>query len=253
MSEVTNYHLALVSRNVNDHDVRTSPASLIKTNGTILGGLYYTGFFLFHSLRALVLAPLCLPGILLWMPVAQICASRAEKARIAAVRGSSVKIKGRDTVASKKVVEGFKMVPLFYLLYAVIACGISIALSEAYSKPGSLNAEKPWLIPVIVWLSFPIYGYLSIRLWDVMARSIRKLYGASLILCYRGDLSLPDQRQELRKNMIEFMQAHKDDLDVENMDLVLPELLEGDLTGGSASPLTSPPAIEMREGGGGEP
>mmetsp|Transcript_36630 Transcript_36630/g.98107 ORF Transcript_36630/g.98107 Transcript_36630/m.98107 type:complete len:80 (+) Transcript_36630:856-1095(+) len=58
---------------------------------------------------------------------------------------------------------------------------------------------------------------------------------------------------QLRKNMIEFMQAHKDDLDVENMDLVLPELLEGDLTGGSASPLTSPPAIEMREGGGGEP
>ena len=58
MSEVTNYHLALVSRNVNDHDVRTSPASLIKTNGTILGGLYYTGFFLFHSLRALVLVGL---------------------------------------------------------------------------------------------------------------------------------------------------------------------------------------------------
>ena len=81
--------------------------------------------------------------------MAQICASRAEKARVSAVRGSSVKIKGRDTVASKKVVEGFKMVPLFYFLYAIIACGISIALSEAYSKPGSLNAEKPWLIPVI--------------------------------------------------------------------------------------------------------
>jgi len=58
---------------------------------------------------------------------------------------------------------------------------------------------------------------------------------------------------QLRKNMIEFMQAHKGDLDVESMDLVLPELLEGDLTGGSASPLTSPSAIEMKAGGSGEP
>ena len=55
MSQVTNYHLALVSRNVNDHDVRTSPASVIKTNGTILGVIYYGTFFLFHFLRALVL------------------------------------------------------------------------------------------------------------------------------------------------------------------------------------------------------
>ena len=42
-----------------------------------------------------------------------------------------------------------QMVPLFYFIYGTVACGISIALSNAYSKPGSLNAEQPWPFPVI--------------------------------------------------------------------------------------------------------
>ena len=217
---VGDYWLRLKAVHATDEDVLRSPSWKVRSAG---GGVLYAAHVAAQLVAIVLCAAVSLPGILLWLPVARLCRARAERARVAAVKGSSVKIKGRDTIASAKVVEGFKLVPLFYLLYGTAASILTIFLAGA--------GTRRFLYAAAVWLLFPWYAYLSIRLYDVLVRNVKSVLGALRVTLAPADdgsmgRTLVDEREHLRRRIVRFVRDHVGEIEGMEDRLVLPEVLE---------------------------
>lgn len=94
-----------------------------------------------------ILFVIALPGTLLNLPIGFLIKRAAERKAKEAVKGSSVKIRGTDVIASTKVLNSLVLVPIFYFLYS-LAAGIYF---------GSIA------VAVGVFFCLPFFSYLSIR------------------------------------------------------------------------------------------
>lgn len=125
-----------------------------------------------------------LPGFILNGPIAGIAKYLGQKEAKKALAGSNVKVEGKDVIASYKIIIGFVLVPLAYLIYSLI-------VSYYYGfKMGFL-----------FFCILPFFSYASIRMMEQEVL----LYKTCIPVLY--GMIKSDLKYELRK-----IQEHRRDL-----------------------------------------
>ncbi|KAJ3031317.1 UNVERIFIED_CONTAM: hypothetical protein HDU68_005059 [Siphonaria sp. JEL0065] len=110
IENVAAYNRLLKSYGIQDHQVmRTS-----------FGKREAVGKFVLRLCEAFFLLAFAAPGALLHAPIALLAKKISEKKAAEALRESSVKIEGRDVIATWKVLVSCVVAPLLYTIYSVI-------------------------------------------------------------------------------------------------------------------------------------
>jgi len=111
---VQEYNELLRAAGIRDRDVRRSMAGRNFTLRTVSA-----------LMQVLLLAPLALPSMLLFLPLALLTSSMAERERVKALASSSVKVKAMDVVASYKILVSLVFVPIYNLFIAIVVTWLS--------------------------------------------------------------------------------------------------------------------------------
>ncbi|ORZ04886.1 hypothetical protein BCR42DRAFT_463471 [Absidia repens] len=196
------YNQLLKYHGIRDHQV-------CKTD---LGGKY-TLVLLLKRCFILVLLTLCgFPGVVLNLPVIVVAKIISEKKANAALKGSSVKIAGRDVLATWKLLVGLVLVPALYSFF-----GFLVFLSLVQT-----NLDFKWklLIPLgsIVFIS--AMSYASLQFCEIgmdIARSLQPLITA--LLDPESVMVLRQNRSKLSRDITDIINEYGpqafDDFDAE--------------------------------------
>lgn len=150
VSRVKEYNKLLMSFGIRDHQV-------INTN---YGGVHALKKLLYRFIQVIVLFTLAAPGALLHAPIVIICSQVGKAKQAEALRSSTVKIEGKDVVATWKMLAALVVAPLSYLFYTLIFWGYMYFFTSA--SP-SLRA----LLTVLSLLVNPIIGYSAMRTSEI--------------------------------------------------------------------------------------
>ncbi len=156
--EVVEYNESLSDYGLRDHQVAVMQMSRVEA-----------GLKLVHRIALLVLfALLALPGLVLNLPIIIITRAVSRRKQSEALKGSNVKIDGKDVLASWKVLTSLTLVPLMFVVYPTLAallgwwCGWS---------PLKTWGNFAVLQPVMMWSCVR-----SVETWKQVARSVKPLY-----------------------------------------------------------------------------
>jgi glycerol-3-phosphate O-acyltransferase/dihydroxyacetone phosphate acyltransferase len=164
------------------------------------------GYILTHLLITLIAGPLCVPGLLLMLPVIQLSTNKAVKEQAKALAGSKVKVGAYDVVASEMVKWAMTYAPLFWIVYTAVGAIIAgILITESHS------AEKQmfeWITPVAVFFLMPGFCYYSVRLSDTVFFSYKKF---TIVSRKYGKIGkrLIVRRQEMQRKVREFVASQQ--------------------------------------------
>jgi len=145
-----------------------------------------------------ILTVISLPGVILLTPTGLIANNVAAKKAQEAKAGSTVKIAGRDVLATWKVMVVSVLYPLFHIVYliAAILCVVFL-LDELWLRI---------LIPLLVLFCWPLIAYLSIRSFETgvfLFRTFRPLLWSSCPCCIANARShLQKVRGETQKLLV---------------------------------------------------
>eukprot|EP00045_Choanoeca_perplexa_P010970 m.114133 g.114133 ORF g.114133 m.114133 type:complete len:418 (-) comp15466_c0_seq1:297-1550(-) len=154
--QVAEYNNALLSAGMRDHEVVAT--TVIEPQELLLGAF-------FRSILVLVETVILLPFMVLGLPILGACRLVARtKARQAAAK-SSVKLMGRDVMATWKLLTAFVVVPVMLLTYS-LAAGMFI---------------NPRLGGVC-WCLLPVVMLGSLHLWDHYMDTIKSIRHADCIV-----------------------------------------------------------------------
>lgn len=180
--EVQLYNRLLQVYGLKDHQVRKTDISPRRI-----------AFLLFMRIGMLLVALfLSLPGILLNLPIV-IVADRISKSKAReALAASSVKIAGRDVLASWKLMVSLVLLPSLYLFYTFIFYWWQIQAVEL-KKSASYFSEAFQRSLIFLFLLLPIFSFSSVILVERGMDVVRSL--STLVLA----LTNPERASELRK------------------------------------------------------
>ena len=147
--KVDEYNAQLHSFHVRDHEV---VAASNRTRATSIRRLLF--LLVLWVLETVLLMPFMLMGL----PILSACRLVSSRQAKKAVQGSSVKLKGNDVLATWKILTALAVVPITFLLYAVIL-GIVWGPRQGFA----------------IWLLLPIIMLFSLRLWDHYLRVNRAI------------------------------------------------------------------------------
>jgi glycerol-3-phosphate O-acyltransferase/dihydroxyacetone phosphate acyltransferase len=102
---------------------------------------------------------LAFPGAILNLPVAVVAKIFSAKKAREALRGSTVKIAGRDVLATWKILVGFVLLPTIYGLYTLL---LFITLLHT-----DLSLKWKFIAPAVVWVLLPFISYASLRFGEI--------------------------------------------------------------------------------------
>lgn len=131
---VARYNTELHNLGLKDHQVETASLNRL----TILGKLLY------RSAKLLVLSFAALPGTILFAPVFLASRRISKKKAAEALKGSVVKIRANDVLATWKLLVAMGLAPVLYFTYAIIAAVIA---SRYNLFP---NVSRPLLVMLLV-------------------------------------------------------------------------------------------------------
>ncbi|EPX71056.1 glycerol-3-phosphate O-acyltransferase [Schizosaccharomyces octosporus yFS286] len=163
-------------------------------------GLRYSRLLILYKLvysccKLFLLALGALPGAILFSPVfiaaKRISVRKAEEA----LRGSSVKIQGRDILATWKLLVALGMTPILYSFYAMLCC--YFIYSYKLIPHSSIFV---YAIPIISSILFPMVTYAALRFGEVAVdiyKSIRPLFLALIPSKANAVYILQHEREEL--------------------------------------------------------
>lgn len=78
---------------------------------------------------------------------------------IAALKGSTVKIAGRDVLATWKLLVGLVLLPTLYAFYSLIVFIIVLQMD--------MKLKWKLLLPLITWSLLPFVSYASLRFGEI--------------------------------------------------------------------------------------
>ncbi|KAF9914242.1 hypothetical protein BX616_008666 [Lobosporangium transversale] len=150
-------------------------------------------------IQMVFLSCLALPGALMNLPIAIVARVISEKKAREALAASTVKIAGRDVLATWKLLVALGLAPVLYFLYAVIIL--------IYSGRFELPLKTRFLISWAAWAFIPFVTYASIRFGEQgldIFQSIRPLF---LYVLGEEDVvnDLRKARAELQKTINELI------------------------------------------------
>ena len=162
---VTAYNSTLRIMNIRDHQVEYAKFSLPR----VLWLMTY------RSWKLVLLAIGALPGSILFAPVfiaAKIISVRKAKE---ALQASTVKIQGRDVIATWKLLVAMAFAPILYQLYVIILVYWTYKHRIFGFAPDWLPL---WSVPIIGWIMFPTITFAALRFGEVgmdIFKSLRPL------------------------------------------------------------------------------
>lgn len=171
-----------------DHQVERASNRSIQS---LLLLLYRTGLLLWWGL-------LSLPGVILHAPVFILAKVISHKKAKEALAASSVKIQGRDVLATWKVLVSLAVVPALYLVYTITATVV------AY-KYDLFPTWRQWL-PVVMFCLLPSLGYAALKFGEAgmdVFKSLRPLFLSLWPGNQREVRKLKEMREELINDISE--------------------------------------------------
>ncbi len=190
---VTKYNRQLRYLNIRDHQVEYGKMSWISVVFT----------FFYRLVKLLVLSAGVLPGLILFAPI--FIATKYishQKAKIA-LAGSTVKIQGKDVIATWKLLVSMALAPIIYNLYT------SITAYRVYQD--RLGGRVPewvpiWAVFLAGWVVFPAITFAALRFGEVGMDILKSL--RPLLLCINPSSSysisqLRERRAQLSAQVTE--------------------------------------------------
>ncbi|KAI9302049.1 hypothetical protein BJ944DRAFT_167971 [Cunninghamella echinulata] len=133
-----------------------------------------TFFLLLHRILVLIVwGLLSFPGAILNLPIAIIAKVISTRKAREALAGSSVKISGRDVLATWKLLVGLVLIPTLYGVYTLIVFGLCLQTDWSWKVKLGL--------PLATWNMLPFISYASMRFGENgmdVYKSLRPLYMA---------------------------------------------------------------------------
>jgi glycerol-3-phosphate O-acyltransferase/dihydroxyacetone phosphate acyltransferase len=159
------YNKELMMLNIRDHQVSYAKFSIVKV---ILTLFYRLG-------KLLVLAVAVLPGLVLFAPVFITGKVYSVKKSREALAASTVKVQGRDVMATWKLLVSMVVAPLLYNFYNTI-----LAIWTHYNRIGGRVPDwvPLWAVFAFGYILFPAITFAALRFGEVgmdIAKSLRPL------------------------------------------------------------------------------
>lgn len=161
-NSILKYNETLAFFGLKDHQVRTLDFRKTKALLLLFG----------YSILLLIYAMLFIPGFLLNLPGIVISKLVSKYQANKAVHDSHVKLKGRDVVATWKIITGLFLFPLLYAIYTLVA------FRELVSS--GLIAKNQYIYAVLIFLLFPSVSIFTLKIGEVGYR----IFHAIKPLCY---------------------------------------------------------------------
>jgi glycerol-3-phosphate O-acyltransferase/dihydroxyacetone phosphate acyltransferase len=189
MSNLKSYNKQLSYLNIKDHQLFYAKMTLPRVIFTLL----------YRVAKLLVLSIGVIPGLVLFAPVFVATKYISHQKAKEALAGSSVKVQGRDVMATWKLLVAMAFAPALYNLYSV-SLAIKVYRDNLW---GYLPDSVPfWLVYIIAWVIFPAITYAAFRIGEVGMDILKSL--RPLVLCISPTSSYSVQR--LRERRIELSQ-----------------------------------------------
>ena len=108
-----------------------------------------------------ILALWAFPGGILNLPVVIVAKVISQKKAQAALKSSSVKIAGRDVLATWKLLVGLVLLPTLYGFYSLIMFIVVLQMDMEF--------KYKLLLPLATWSLLPFVSYASLRFGEIGA------------------------------------------------------------------------------------
>ncbi|KAI1158088.1 acyltransferase [Nemania serpens] len=245
MDNLRDYNKQLHYLNIKDHQLSYARMTLLR--------VFFT---LFYRLAKLVVMAIgVVPGLILFAPVFVATKYISHQKAKEALAGSTVKVEGRDVMATWKLLVAMAFAPALYNLYSIILA-VKVYQDNLW---GYLNNSVPfWLVYMIAWIIFPAITFAAFRIGEVgmdIVKSLRPLvlcisptskYSVQRLRARRLELSKqvvtvindlgPDMYDDFEKTRIVSDPFHHDDLSSSRDEAEIPTIRRDD-----ESALSSPP------------
>ncbi|KAI0011533.1 Sucrase/ferredoxin-like-domain-containing protein [Xylariaceae sp. FL0662B] len=192
MNNVKGYNKQLHYLNIKDHQVAYAKMTLPTVVLTLL----------YRVCKLLVLSIGVVPGLVLFAPVFVATKIISIKKAKEALAGSSVKIQGRDVMATWKLLVAMAFAPVLYNLYSVL---LSIKVYQDHLG-GYVPEWVPfWMMFICGWIVFPAITFAALRFGEVGMDILKSL--RPLVLCISPTSSysihkLRERRAELADKVV---------------------------------------------------
>ncbi|CEP11763.1 hypothetical protein [Parasitella parasitica] len=186
------YNQLLKYHGIKDHQVSKTSN---ENNGRLLWLLIKRIFIL------VILGLWAFPGGILNLPVVIVAKVISQKKAKDALKSSTVKIAGRDVLATWKLLVGLVLLPTLYGLYSLIVFVIVL----------QTNFDTKWklILPLATWSLLPFVSYASLRFGEIghdIFKSIQPTVMA--LLDPQGAETLRQNREKLSSNITELINEY---------------------------------------------
>ncbi|KAI1327367.1 glycerol-3-phosphate acyltransferase [Xylariaceae sp. FL0255] len=187
MDNLRDYNRQLRYLNIKDHQLHNAKRNI----PTVI-------FLLFYRIaKLLVLSVGVVPGLVLFAPVFVATKYISHQKAKEALAGSSVKIQGRDVMATWKLLVAMAFAPALYNLYS-ISLAVKVYQDHLW---GYLPEYVPfWLVYVIAWIIFPAVTFAAFRIGEVGMDILKSL--RPLVLCISPTSSYSVQKLRERRALL---------------------------------------------------
>jgi glycerol-3-phosphate O-acyltransferase/dihydroxyacetone phosphate acyltransferase len=122
-----------------------------------------------------------IPGYIMIFPLSFTIGNYSEYQRIKSLKGSTVKVKANDVLASTKIIAYICTYPLYLTLFTIIF---------RYFVYWFFEYEKAFCnyLTSIFFIAFPILQMISIRSHDGVKTHFREFHGRLMTLFYRNQV-----------------------------------------------------------------
>ena len=192
MKRVRDYDKELRYLNIRDHQLAYATMTWPKVVLTLL----------YRVAKLLVLSIGVVPGTVLFAPIFIATKSISRKKAKEALAGSTVKIQGRDVIATWKILVAMALAPVLYNFYS-----ISLAF-KVYQDHlwGHVPEWVPfWLVFLAGWVVFPLITFAGFRFGEVamdIFKSLRPLFLCILPTSSYSVQKLRERRAELSEYVV---------------------------------------------------
>ncbi|KAG5458038.1 MAG: hypothetical protein BJ554DRAFT_1819 [Olpidium bornovanus] len=191
--KVMAYNKMLKYYGLRDHQVKK----------TQIGGTRALALLVYRTISLTIMGMFALPGAILNAPIAVIAKIISHRKAKEALAASTVKIAGRDVLATWKLLVALVLLPLFYWLYAFIVLLVAIHLDVSPSVKISM--------PLITLCLLPFVSYASVRFGETsldILRSLRPLFLSLFPGSASSVRNLRQVREELSRDLTALIDQH---------------------------------------------
>ncbi|CAO3640064.1 unnamed protein product [Cunninghamella blakesleeana] len=161
-----------------------------------------TFFLLLHRVLVLIIwGLLSFPGAILNLPIAIIAKVISTRKARQALAGSTVKISGRDVLATWKLLVGLVLIPTLYGIYTLIVFGLCLKTDWSWKLKLGL--------PLATWNMLPFISYASLRFGENgmdVYKSLRPLYMA--LVDPKSTCNLRNTREKLSDDITQLINSY---------------------------------------------